>query len=203
MRLPSSYAHPRAAPHVDPLHVSATYLIPATLKKPFKIVVSPLKRGKGVSLVDVRLLQPSSNETWNAVVIATVYLNNFAARREADPPISGPTLDKDSVYLTRCGLSDPYKIFAEVKPSPGMEKFRFRDVTRFYPDLNFYRRSLENKGPGGNGAAGFWLELSRQGERDSLPKGREHGVGYNWMCLACDLGVFPTAQFKLKTATKE
>ncbi|CAO1633707.1 unnamed protein product [Parajaminaea phylloscopi] len=204
VRLPSSHAHPTAAPHVDPLHVSATYVIPATLKKPFRIVVTPHKRGKGVSLVEVRLLQPQSTddgedlEKWNLILLAQLFLNNFAARGQEGAPISGPSLSADSPHLTRCGLTDAREVMASTKPRPGLPKMHFRDISMSYPDREFNRRSVEERGPGTNGAAGFWHELDRRDEQDGLAKGREHGVGYNWIALACDLFVFPMAQFRLE-----
>lgn len=189
---------------MDPLHVSATYVVPATLKERFRIVVTPFKRGKAVSLVEVRLLQPASSGGRDSlVVLAQMYLNNFAARGSPDAPIAGPSLKSDSQYLTRCGLTDVRRVMATVEPRPGHKKFHFRDVSRFYPDREFNRRSREQRGPGENGAAGFWFELDRSGEEDGLAKGREHGVGYNWLGIACDVTVLPIVQFRIKAPDEE
>lgn len=204
-RLPSPHAHPRAAAHVDPLHVSATFLYPASLKRPFVIEVNPLKRGKALSLVEVRFKQPSASsasapsQTWPTMLIATVYLTNFPARSQGpDPPMAGPSISRDSPYFTRCGLQDPDELMRTTKSSPiyNLRKVHFRHLLQIHTDEQLAQRSLQGgRTWGDNGAVGAWFTLVDQGEQDGLDKGKERGVGYNWMPLVCDSYLMPFAQF--------
>ncbi|PWN27020.1 hypothetical protein BDZ90DRAFT_232597 [Jaminaea rosea] len=176
VRLPSTHSHPTAAPHIDPLHVSATFVYPQSISKPLSIVVKPLKRGKGVTLAQVDLTQENT-----VVLTAKLYLTNFAARRGADPPIKGPSFPSHP-----CPLTKPGEVTSQSKHYGG-KQVKFRELISMRRDDAFEER---NKGK----VAGAWFEITGDGERDGLADGKERGVGYHWLPIFCDMYLRPPEQ---------
>lgn len=174
IRLPSPLAHPTAAPHTDPLHVAATFLYPASVKHPFdSIKVKALKRGKGVTLVQVDLVQRKY-----PVLRAHLFLTNFAARRGEDPPIKGP-----SFPFPACPLTWPKDLPESVERRHyGGKQIKYSRLTTMRRDAAFEERE---KGK----VAGAWFEIEGEGEVDGLGKGRESGIGYHWLPIWCDIYV--------------
>lgn len=113
-------------------------------------------------------------------------MNDFPARLGPTPPLSGPSLTPSSPYYTQC-LLPPMN-------SPRMKhtrlfktrKFNFGDKIDVYVDEEGNRKHLDTHGQGAT--FGAWFEMKKDdGEVDRLARGREEGVGYNWVPIMADL----------------
>lgn len=197
--------------HVDPLHISSTFLTAVTHKKPYQLYVTALKRGRTVTHVEVKFCQPVSrcNQTdstsvspnryspslsisaqspktgqFTPVIISHILLNSFASRRGPDPQIAGPSLVPPEPQFIQCPLTPMESPWVQYRPWFKGKKFSFRRKVEVYEDLKF--NGEVRRTPGQGAMFGCWFTLATEGEEDGLAKGDE-GYGYQWLPLAADL----------------
>ena len=114
-------------------------------------------------------------------------MNNFASRYGEAPPITGGSLTPDDSRSYRCPLAHPNSSALQWDPGFKSRRFEFRERVETWGDT-LLNAEYEEKSKNGRGFGhGSWFALSPEGEQNHLKKGKEEGIGYNWMGVAADM----------------